>query len=157
MSENIEIMSEKCPKSKEEKSVHDHHRKNFFGVTFLASKKTFQASGGYKNPVRTRKTISTTEIFPLWPPLFSAKKSFSLVQADVCFLFPRNRSQAQIWTFLGFYSFAGRAKLSTSAGEQNRALGSQVYGRYPNPAKPRKHISTIAFAGSARISAPRWW
>ena len=27
----------------------------------------------------------------------------------------------------------------------------------PNPAKHRKIISTIAFAGSAKIWAPRWW
>ena len=50
------------------------------------------------------------------------------------------------------------AELSTTtAREQNRALGRQVYGRYPKPAKHRKIISTIAFAGSAKIWAPRWW
>ena len=53
---------------------------------------------------------------------------------------------------------ARNAKLSTTtAREQNRALGAQVYGRYPNPGKHRKSISTIAFAGSAKIWAPRWW
>ena len=46
----------------------------------------------------------------------------------------------------------GSAKLSTTtAWEQNRALGPQVYGRYPNPGKHRRIISTIAFARLAKI------
>ena len=54
--------------------------------------------------------------------------------------------------------YAGNAKLSTTtAREQNRALGPQVYSRYPNPGKHRASISTIAFAGSAKIWAPRGW
>ena len=53
---------------------------------------------------------------------------------------------------------AGDAKLSTTtAREQDRALGPQVYCRYPNLGKHRKSVSTIAFAGSAKIWAPRWW
>ena len=45
----------------------------------------------------------------------------------------------------------GNAKLSTTtAREQNRALGREVYGRYPNPGKHRKIVSTIASAGSAK-------
>ena len=48
----------------------------------------------------------------------------------------------------------GGQKLSiTAAQEQNRALGPQVYGRYPNLGKHRKIISTIAFARLAGISA----
>ena len=47
---------------------------------------------------------------------------------------------------------SGSAKLSTTtAREQNRALGPKVYGRYPNPGKHRKNISTIAFARLAKI------
>ena len=46
---------------------------------------------------------------------------------------------------------------TTTAREQNRALGPHVYGRYPNPTKRRRIISTIAFPGSAKISAPQWW
>ena len=34
---------------------------------------------------KTIKTISTTEIFPLWPPIFFGKKSSSLEQGGVCF------------------------------------------------------------------------
>ena len=52
----------------------------------------------------------------------------------------------------------GNAKLSTTtAREQNRALGPQIYGRYPNAGKHRKSISTIALAGSAKIWVPQWW
>ena len=40
---------------------------------------------------------------------------------------------------------------TTTAPQRNRALGRQVYGRYLNPGKHRKIISTIAFAGSAKI------
>ena len=68
------------------KSVHNHHRKKTIWRTFLASKKTFQAGGGYKNPIKTKKTISTTEIFPLCTPFFSAKKSSALEQGGVCLL-----------------------------------------------------------------------
>ena len=60
-----------------------------FGELFWPQRKTFQAGGRYQNPIKTKKTISTTEIFPLWPPCFcSAKESSSLEQGGVCFLFP---------------------------------------------------------------------
>ena len=68
-----------------------------FGELFWPKRKTFQASGGYKNPIKTRKTISTTEIFPLWTPFFSAKKSSALEQGGVCFLFPRRGKGYQKW------------------------------------------------------------
>ena len=71
-----------------EKSVHNHHRKKIFWRTFLASRKTFQAGGGYKNPIKTRKTISTTEIFPLWTPFFRQKKVLHWSRAVYAFFFP---------------------------------------------------------------------
>ena len=55
---------------REEKSVHDHHRKIIFWELFWPQRKTFKVGGGYKIPVKTRKNISTTEIFPRWPPFF---------------------------------------------------------------------------------------
>ena len=79
---------------REEKSVHDHHRKKIFWGTFLASKKTFQASGGYKNPIKTRKTISTTEIFPLWTPFFLQRKVLHWSKVVYGFLFPDTPSTA---------------------------------------------------------------
>ena len=48
-------------------------------------RQTFQAGGRYKNPIKTREAISTTEIFPHF---FPAKKSSSLELGGVCFLFP---------------------------------------------------------------------
>ena len=69
-----------------------------FGELFWPQRKTFQAGGGYKNPIKTRKAISTTEIFPLWTPFFSAKKSSALEQGGVCFLFPSG-------TYLEFTSY----------------------------------------------------
>ena len=59
-----------------------------FGELLWPQRKTFQVSGGYTNPMKTRKTISTTGIFPLWPPFFSTKKNSALEQGGVCFLFP---------------------------------------------------------------------
>ena len=50
---------------------------------------------------------------------------------------------------------AGSTKLSTTtAREQNRALGPQVYGRYPNPGKHRKIISTIALRTPDLLQSP---
>ena len=47
-----------------------------FGELFWPKRKTFQAGGGYKNPIKTRNTISTTEIFPLWTPFFFCEEKF---------------------------------------------------------------------------------
>ena len=74
-------------RSREAKSVHYHERKSF-GELFWPQRKTLQVGGGYKNRMKSRKTTSTTEIFPLWPPFFSAKKTSALEQGGVCFLFP---------------------------------------------------------------------
>ena len=73
-----------------------------FGELFWPQRKTFQVGGGYKNPIKTRKTISTTEIFPLWTPCFPAKKCSALEQGGVCFLFPSTqisgkRSRSENW------------------------------------------------------------
>ena len=57
-------------------------KRNSFHERFWPQRKTFQAGGGYKN------TISTTEIFPLCPLFFSARKSSALEQGGVCFLLP---------------------------------------------------------------------
>ena len=61
-----------------------------FGELFWSQRKTFQACGGYKNPIKTRKTISTTEICPLWTTFFSAKRSSALEQGGVWLLFPNS-------------------------------------------------------------------
>ena len=46
---------------------------------------------------KTRRTISTTEIFPLWTPFFSAKRSSALEQGGVWFLFaPETLKTAEV-------------------------------------------------------------
>ena len=47
--------------------------------------------------MKTRKTISTTEIFRLWPPFFSAKKSSAPEQGGVCILFPRIKESSLLY------------------------------------------------------------
>ena len=66
------------------KNIHNHHRKR----TFLASKKNFPGQWWIQETYKTKKSISTTEIFPLWTQSFSAKKSSALEQGGVCFPFP---------------------------------------------------------------------
>ena len=76
---------------REEKNVHDHHRKKSFGELFLASKKNFQVGGGYKNPMKTKNHIYHRKSFLCGPRFFSAKKSSALEQGNVWFLFPSAR------------------------------------------------------------------
>ena len=65
--------------SREAKSVHYHHRKKISWRTFLASKMNFSGRWSIHKPhIPTKKTVSSTEIFRLWPPFFSAKKSSPL-------------------------------------------------------------------------------
>ena len=62
-------------------------RKSFEELVW-PQRKTFQVSGGYKAPTKTRKTISTTEIFPLWPPFFRQRKVLHWSRAVYAFFFP---------------------------------------------------------------------
>ena len=55
---------------------------------FSSLKRTFQASGGYENPIKTRQTRSTTEIFPLWTHFFSQKQVPHLSRVVYGFFFP---------------------------------------------------------------------
>ena len=87
---NLAVMNNLYWSSGKKKKYTTTTERKSFGELFWPQRKTFQVGGGYKNPMKTRKTISTTEIFPLWPPFFfSAKKSSALEQGGVCFLFPR--------------------------------------------------------------------
>ena len=58
-------------------------KENIWGA-FLASKKSFPGRWWIQKPIKSGKTISTTEIFPLWPPFF--RQSSELEQGGVCFL-----------------------------------------------------------------------
>ena len=73
----------------EEKSVHDHTKRESFRELFWPQTRTFWAGGGYKNPIQTRKTISTTEIFHQWAPIFFGKEKFlHWSRAVYAFFFP---------------------------------------------------------------------
>ena len=74
---------------REGKSAHDHHRQKIFWGTFLASKRNFPGWWWiYKNLMKTRKAISTTEIFPLWPPFFRQRTVLHWSRAVYVFFFP---------------------------------------------------------------------
>ena len=81
--------------NREEKSVHNHHRKTIIWRTCWPQRKTFQTGGGYENPIKTRKPYPLPKSF-LCGPHFSAKKSSALEQGGVCFLFPSGRVNTQI-------------------------------------------------------------
>ena len=83
------------PKTEKKKAYTTTTERKSFGELFWPQRKTFQAGGGYKNPIKTRKD-HTTEIFPLWTPFFSAKKSSALEQGGVWFLFPSKMERLKI-------------------------------------------------------------
>ena len=68
------------PKHREEKYAHylvtTTTEGKSFGELFWPQRKTFQAGGGYKNPIKTRKTISTTEKLSSVAPIFFGKEKF---------------------------------------------------------------------------------
>ena len=60
-----------------DQSVHNHHRKKIFWRAFLASKRNFPGRWWIQTPYKnTRKTISTTKIFPQSTPIFFCKEKF---------------------------------------------------------------------------------
>ena len=59
-----------------------------FGELFWPQRKTFQAGGGHKSPIKTRKAIFTTEIFPLGTPFFLQRKVLHWSRAVYGFFFP---------------------------------------------------------------------
>ena len=61
---------------REEKAYTTTTERKIFWGTFLASKKNFPGRWWIQKPDETRKTISTTKIFPLWPPFFFGKEKF---------------------------------------------------------------------------------
>ena len=75
---------------REEKSVHDHHRKKIFWGTFLASKrKTFQAGGGYKKPYKNQEShIYHRNLSSVAPVFFRQRKVPHWSRAAHAFFFP---------------------------------------------------------------------
>ena len=76
------------PPRKKKISETSTEKRKLFGELFWPQRTTFQVGGGYKNPKKTRKkkTTSTTEIFPLWPPFCSAMKSSAILHYFIYFL-----------------------------------------------------------------------
>ena len=70
--------------------------------------------------MKTRKTISTTEILPLWPPFFSAKKSSTLEQGSVCFLFLQRGVRKGTEGGRGGEVEKGRGKLTKGGGKGDK-------------------------------------
>ena len=90
-----------------------------FGELLCPQRKPFQAGGGYKNPMKTRKTISTTEIFPLWPPLCRQREVLHWSRAVHAFFFPAMTATDAT----GFYAFFLRPEI----GQFSPHLGSFPY------------------------------
>ena len=68
--------------------MHYHHRKTIIWKTLLASEKLSKPVVDTKTLSNINKeSISTTKIFFQWPPSLSAKKSSSLEQGGIWFLF----------------------------------------------------------------------
>ena len=63
----------RCTAGKKKADTTTTERKSF-RERFWPQRKTVQAGGGYKSPIKTRKAISTAEIFPLWTHFFSLQR-----------------------------------------------------------------------------------
>ena len=89
-------------------------RKSIMEKFFWPQRKTFQAGGGYKNPIKTRKaTIHPPKSFPLWTPLFLQKeKVLHWSRAVFGFFFRENQCSGLFQQFLplwaGFWEGPGR-------------------------------------------------
>ena len=75
---------------REQKNVHNHHRKKIFWRTFLASKKNFPGWWWIQKPYKNQENHIHHRNLSSVDPIFSAKKSSALEQGGVCFLFPSN-------------------------------------------------------------------
>ena len=73
---------------REEKAYTTTTERKSFGELFWPQRRTFQAGGGYKNPIKIRKAISTTDIFPLWTPFVLQRKVLHWIRAVYGFFFP---------------------------------------------------------------------
>ena len=70
------------------KNVHNHHRKKIFWRTLLASKKNFQACGGYKKPHKNQANHIHHRNLSSADPIFFCKENSALEQGGVWLLFP---------------------------------------------------------------------
>ena len=89
-----------------------------FGELFWLQRRTFHTGGRYKSPIKTRKAISATKIFPLWP-------LFSEAWGPPQFQEKRSRSEKAILGALGeFQGVLGALGIGNSIlGIRNSILG----------------------------------
>ena len=118
----------KNPTAGEEKAYTTTTERKSFGELFWPQRKTFQAGGGCKNPIKTRKTISTTEIFPLWTPYFFLQKKFC-TGAGRCmvinFVFKKIGQECrQFWTRILGVNFFGWPETLEKQGRKIRYQNS---------------------------------
>ena len=72
-------------RNREEKNVHNHHRKKIFWRRFLAPKRSFPGRWWIQKPYKNLESRNLSFV----DPIFSAKRSSALEQGGVCFLLPR--------------------------------------------------------------------
>ena len=109
-----------------------------FGELFWPQKKTFRVSGGYKIPMKAGKTISTTEISPLWPPFFFwPKKVLHWSRAVYAFFFPVLRTRNGLTTNSFVVEYTGRGLVVKRPGVLSKVqiltlvLGVRVFSLLP--------------------------
>ena len=78
------------------------NKRKSFGEPFWPQRETFQVGGGYKNPMKTRKTIHLPpKSFLCGPHFFFGKGNSALEQGGVCFAFPSRRAELKLETGIG--------------------------------------------------------
>ena len=100
-----------------------HHRKKIFWKTFLASKNNFQTGGRFKNPFKAQGDHIYHRNLSFVNPFFSAKKTSSLDQGGVWFLFPYTHTHAHTHTHTHTHP---RARARARTHPQNRLCNGVV-------------------------------
>ena len=77
----------KAYSSEKKKAYTTTTERKSFGEFFWPQRETFQAGGGYKNPIKTKNHIHHRNLSSV-DTIFSAKKSSALEQGSAWFLFP---------------------------------------------------------------------
>ena len=70
------VLPKSDPNNREERSVHDHHRKKIFWETFLASKKNFPGRWWIQNPYGNQENHIYHRNLSSVAPIFSGKEKF---------------------------------------------------------------------------------
>ena len=114
--------------------MHNHHRMTIFWRTFVAPKKTFQAGGGYKKPLKkTRKTqIHHRNLSSVDPFFFLQRKVLHWSKVVYACLFPSYwvyKPDPFSRRFREGISFHPPSSVLCPFSLQNRALFEKGWGR----------------------------